>query len=108
MALTSFAPAFVPIGLGFWIAHYGFHFLIGFLTIIPAFQNFLLDHGITLLGEPNWTSAGIEDMEVVGLIQTIALLGGFVGSMLVAQHIAMRLYRREAWRVCCRGRCCSC
>ncbi len=96
VALTSFAPAFVPIGLGFWTAHYGFHFLTGVLTIIPAFQSFLIDHGITLLGDPNWTLSGVEDMQVIGLIQTIALLGGFVASMMVAQRIAMRLYRRDS------------
>ncbi len=95
-AATSFAPAFVPIGLGFWTAHYGFHFLIGALTIIPAFQNFLVEHGITLLGDPNWTLGGVENMAVIGLIQTIALLGGFVGSMVVAQRIAMRLYKRDS------------
>ena len=96
VTLSSFAPAFVPIGLGFWIAHYGFHFLIGFLTIIPAFQNFLLDHGITLLGDPNWALGGIDDMQLIGLIQTIALLGGFVASLVIAQRIAMRLYRRQS------------
>ncbi|MEO8392491.1 MAG: FesM [Chloroflexota bacterium] len=95
VTLSSFAPAFVPIGLGFWIAHYGFHFLIGFLTIIPAFQSFLLAHGITLLGDPNWTLVGLEDQGIIGLIQTIALLGGFIGSLMVAQRISMRLYRRQ-------------
>ena len=96
VTLSSFAPAFVPIGLGFWIAHYGFHFLVGFLTIIPALQNFLLEHGIALLGSPNWNLVGLEDMSLIGLIQTIALLGGFVGSLMVAQRISMRLYRRQA------------
>ncbi|MGQ9907999.1 MAG: 4Fe-4S binding protein [Candidatus Flexifilum sp.] len=96
VALTSFAPAFVPIGLGLWGAHYGFHFLIGFLAIIPAFQQFLLDHGIAILGQPDWSLAGISDLTVVGLIQTIALLAGFAGSLWVAQRIALRLYRRQA------------
>ena len=93
--LSSFAPAFVPIGLGFWAAHYGYHFLIGVLGIIPAFQNFLLDHGITLLGQPNWTLSGITDLSLIGLLQTLALLGGFTGSLFVAQRIAFRLYRRD-------------
>jgi polyferredoxin len=96
VALASFAPAFVPIGLGFWAAHYGFHFLIGLFSIIPAFQNFLIDHGITLLGEPNWTLAGITDLGVIGLLQMLALLGGFAGSLIVAQRISFRLYRRNA------------
>ncbi|MFN8447066.1 MAG: hypothetical protein U0521_00330 [Anaerolineae bacterium] len=33
---------------------------------------------------------------MIGLIQTIALLGGFVASLFVAQRIALRLYKRES------------
>jgi polyferredoxin len=95
VALASFAPAFVPIGFGFWAAHYGFHFLIGFLTIIPVFQNFLLDHSITLLGQPNWALGGISDLGVIGLIQTVFVLGGFLWSMMIAQRTALRMYRRQ-------------
>jgi polyferredoxin len=94
-ALASFAPAFVPIGFGFWGAHYGFHFLIGFLTIIPVMQNFLLDHNIHLLGAPNWALGGISDLGTIGLIQTIFVLVGFLWSMIVAQRTALRLYRRQ-------------
>ncbi|MCC6805352.1 MAG: FesM [Anaerolineae bacterium] len=95
-ALTPFAPAFIPLGIGFWTAHYGFHFLIGVLTIVPAFQEFLLRHGISLPGEPNWTLGGIEDVQLIGLFQMIALLGGFVASLFVAQRIAQRLYKRDS------------
>jgi len=95
-ALTSFAPAFVPISFGLWTAHYGFHFLIGVFAIIPAFQQFLLDHGIGLLGQPNWALTGITDVMIVGALQAIALLAGFGGSLLVAQSIAFRLYKRDA------------
>lgn len=95
-ALTSFAPSFVPIGLGFWAAHYGFHFLIGVFSIVPAFQLFLLDHGISALGQPNWTLVGITDLGVIGVVQMLALVGGFTGSLWVAYRISARLYRREA------------
>lgn len=94
--VAAFAPAFVPIGLGVWIAHYGFHFFIGALTIIPAVQNFLIDHGITLLGaQPNWALAEITDFGFVGLIQVVALVGGFGWTLLLAQGAALRLYRRN-------------
>ncbi|HVU13606.1 MAG TPA: hypothetical protein VHD90_20140 [Phototrophicaceae bacterium] len=96
VTLSSFAPAFVPIGLGFWVAHYGYHFLTGVLTIVPAAQRFLLQHGIGALGDPNWTLAGVLDVNTIGLIQSIALLGGFLGSLYVAQQIAIRLYRRDS------------
>jgi len=97
-ALTAFAPAFVPLGLGVWTAHYGYHFLIGFLTIIPAFQNFLADHRIPLLGTPNWSLSGIQNDTLVGFFQTVALLVGFGAALWVAQKIADRLYRRAAFR----------
>ncbi len=95
VALASFAPAFVPIGLGFWAAHYFFHFLTGLLTIVPVTQNFLLDHRITVLGQPNWALGGLPP-DVVGLTQIGALLIGYVASMLLAQRTAQRLYKRDA------------
>lgn len=94
--VATFAPAFVPLGLGIWIAHYGFHFLIGALTIIPVFQNFLLDHHITLLGQPDWTLSGIENLQLVGLVQLVALGGGFMWSLAIAQKSSLRNYRRDA------------
>ncbi|MDX2138629.1 MAG: FesM [Chloroflexota bacterium] len=95
VTLASFAPAFVPIGFGFWAAHYGFHFLIGMFTIIPVFQNFLIDHRITVLGQPDWSLGGVTDLGAIGLFQTVCVLGGFIASMVVAQRTALRLYRRD-------------
>lgn len=86
VALSRFAPAFMPIGPGFWAAHYGFHVLIGVFSIVPAFQSFLLDHGIPLLDAPDWSLSGITDLSVVGIFRTLALLGGFFGSLFVAQR----------------------
>jgi polyferredoxin len=94
--VAAFAPAFVPVGFGIWIAHYGFHFLTGALAIIPVFQNFLLDHRIRILGEPDWSLAGIDNFTVIGAVQVMALLGGFLWSLIIAQRTALRLYRRRA------------
>ena len=95
--VAAFAPAFVPLSFGIWIGHYGFHFLIGAFSIVPVFQNFLIDHNITLLGsEPNWMLSGIQDVGAIGIMQVIALLGGFLLSMVIAQGRAQRLYRRDA------------
>lgn len=95
--VATFAPAFVPLGLGIWIAHYGFHFLMGALTIVPVFQSFLIDHRITILGgRPDWTLGSVSDMNLVGLIQVIALVGGFLWSLVVVQRRAFRQYRRDA------------
>jgi hypothetical protein len=94
---AAFTPALVPIGLGIWAAHYGFHFLVGAFTIVPVVQTFLIDHGITLLGMPDWTLGGLQNLEVVALIQIAMLMGGFGVSLLVAERTATRLYRRDSF-----------
>ncbi|MBI5667469.1 MAG: hypothetical protein HZC41_05630 [Chloroflexi bacterium] len=88
--VAAFAPAFVPLGLGIWMAHYGFHFLIAPGTIIPVIQEFL--------GQPGeWARfSGTLDLTLIGLLQLLALLAGFVGSLAVANRAALRLYRQAA------------
>lgn len=87
--VAAFAPAFVPLGFGVWIAHYGFHFLLAPLTIIPVIQEFLGQAG-------DWARFGTAtDAGLIGLIQVIALVGGFAWSMSIAQQISLRLYRRQ-------------
>lgn len=88
--VAAFAPAFVPVGLGVWIAHYTFHLLIGLWTIIPVFQEF-----IGLQGE--WTRfGGVTDMEIISVVQLVGIVGGLLWSLMIAQRTAFRLYRREA------------
>ncbi len=87
--VAAFAPAFVPIGFGIWASHYLFHFLSGPLTIIPVVQEFLGGTG-------DWERfSGAVSPDLLGLIQMLALAGGFLGSLIVAQRVALRLYRRD-------------
>lgn len=87
--VAAFAPSFVPIGFGIWFAHYGFHFLIAPLSIIPVIQEFV---GQTA----EWARFSVSaDIGLIGLIQVVVLVGGFLWSMLVAQRTALRLYRRR-------------
>lgn len=81
---SRFSPAFVPLGLGVWLAHYGFHLAIAGLTIIPTFHDFLLRHGLILFGErPHWELGFLLPMPVVFPLQVAAVLAGFFGSLLV-------------------------
>lgn len=94
---AGFAPAFVPLGLGIWIAHYGFHFLIGAGAIVPVLQTFLIDHRLYWLGtSPDWTWATAPSSALIGLIQVAALLGGFLWSMIIAERAAARLAKRRS------------
>ena len=87
--VAAFAPAFVPLGLGIWIAHYSFHFLIGATSIIPVLQEFLG-------WSPNWALAASPfDLSFVSLVQVVALVGSFLLSMMIAQRAALRLFRRR-------------
>ncbi len=94
--IGNFAPAFIPIGFGIWLAHYAFHLLSGLFTIVPTVQFFLIDHNITFLGDtPNWSLGGV-DFAVIGVVQLVALMGGFIWSLALVQHISLREFRRDA------------
>jgi ferredoxin len=91
LALTPLAVrysyALVPLGLGMWLAHYGFHFFTGFLTIVPVTQAALAELGVHLLGAPHWTWTGLP-VPVVRAIEFGFLLLGFAGSLLVAHQLS--------------------
>lgn len=87
--VAAFAPAFVPVGFGVWFAHYSFHFLIAPGTIIPIVQEFLGQTG-------DWARfAAPIDTTFISLLQVVALAGGFLWSMVLAQRAALRLYGRR-------------
>ncbi|MCY4525199.1 MAG: hypothetical protein OXB89_01200, partial [Anaerolineaceae bacterium] len=88
--VSAFAPAFVPVGLGVWIAHYTFHLLLAPFSFIPVLQEFLGRNG-------DWARFGASlDQTLIGLVQLVAIAGGLVWSLLIAQRAATRMYRRDA------------
>jgi ferredoxin len=54
-AFERWGMVWVTLGIGFWVAHYLFHFLTGALAIVPVFENFFALRGVPL--EPNWRFA---------------------------------------------------
>lgn len=88
---SRYAAAFVPVGFGIWLAHYGFHLAVGGLTIIPAMQSFLLRHGLTLMGgAPNWELSYLLPAIWIFPLQVVAVLGSFFVSLLVLARAALR------------------
>lgn len=88
--VAAFAPAFAPVGFGIWFAHYSFHFLVGPGLIVPVIQEFLGAAG-------DWARWSFSlDANLIGSIQLLVLLGGFLWSLWLAQKTALRLYRRKA------------
>ena len=91
VAFSRFAPAFVPLAVAIWLAHYGFHFATGALVLVPVLQNFLLAHGLTALGAaPNWSLAAILPGDWLLPLQTAAVLAGFAAALFVGNRIARR------------------
>ncbi len=87
----AYAPAFVPLGFGVWLSHYLFHFLIGVWTIIPVAQEFFG------MANPAYALGGVPpNSPALGIIETIALVGGFAASLYVAQRASLRLFKRQS------------
>jgi hypothetical protein len=79
--------AFAPLGLGMWLAHYGFHLFTGILTVVPVAQAALANFGVHILGGPFWTWTGLPS-RFVQPIELGFLLLGFMGSLVVTHHFA--------------------
>ncbi len=95
---VRYAYAFVPLGAGVWLAHYGFHFLTGVGTIVPVVQSAAIDAaGRALLGEPDWRWLGIRPGAVFPLQFGAVLLGAF-GSFLLVHRISDRDHHDRAGR----------
>lgn len=84
---VRYSYALVPLGFGMWLAHYGFHFLTGLLTVIPVTQSAVADLGWNFLGDPRWMWTGIP-MRFVQPIELCFIGLGFVGSLLVTRRLA--------------------
>jgi polyferredoxin len=84
---TRYAYSLVPLGAGVWLAHYGFHFLTGALTIVPVVQSALADAGWPIAGEPLWTLTGVPKSFVPPLQMGFLLLG-LAGSLMIVHRLA--------------------
>jgi len=97
VAFGRFVPAFAPLAVAIWLAHYGFHFATGALTIIPVLQSFLLAHGLAWLGAtPNWALGAVVPGGWLLPLQTVVVLLGFGAALFVGQRIGRRDFDHPA------------
>ena len=94
---TRFTFALVPIGFAMWLAHYSFHFLTGFQSIVPVTQRFAADLGIAALGEPSWQlaccqpiAAWVTHFEILSFDLGL-LLSLYAGFRIAEQRSARRM-----------------
>lgn len=96
--VNRFARLLVPLGFGVWLAHYGFHFFTGVLTVVPVAQHAARSAGWPILGEPQWQLGGLPEAAVFPI--EIGFLGlGLLGSLLVGWRISAGFAPRAAGRV---------
>jgi ferredoxin len=88
--VLPYAYALIPIGLGIWVAHYGFHLLTGLLTVVPVVQSAIVDlFGRALLGGPFWGWVGLQPGAVFP-IQLGCVVLGAAGSLGMVHAISQR------------------
>lgn len=86
--INRFTRSLVPLGFGVWLAHYGFHFFTGALTVVPVTQHAARSLvGWSVLGAPQWQLGGLPESVVYPI--ELGFLGlGLLGSLLVAWRLA--------------------
>jgi hypothetical protein len=86
---TRFSYALIPLGFGMWLAHYSFHFLISYDTIVPTTQRLAWDLGWTALGEPAWVASCCRSVgEWLPRLEIVFLDLGLLLSLFAAYRIA--------------------
>ena len=94
----AYSMALVPLGVGTWIAHYGFHLLTGIFTVVPVTQSAAIDlTGWAVLGEPAWRLSGMPPGAVYPLQLGFVLLGA-CGSIGLVQAASLRDHPGRAGR----------
>ncbi len=53
---SRYSFSLVPLGFAMWLAHYSFHLLTSYDTVIPVTQRFVADLGWARLAEPSWVA----------------------------------------------------
>ena len=96
---ARYSYALVPLGLGMWLAHYGFHFFTGILTIVPDLGILYAVDALTLASEnANFDLAAVAlpaGMRPDGLPFGVSLIGqAFTETALLP--IADTLHRKLA------------
>jgi hypothetical protein len=92
-ALLRWGYVLLPLGFGFWAAHYLFHFLTGALSIAPVFEHFFAYRGLGI--DPNWRLSRLVPTAWLfplgaGLVSVYGLLAAWV-----AVRIALRDFGRR-------------
>jgi len=89
--ISTFAPAFVPVGFSMWLIHFSYHLLSGGQAALPVVQRAAMDVGINVLGAPNWSLAvAMPSFDWLPSLDLLLLDLGLLFSLYLGWRIASR------------------
>jgi cytochrome c oxidase assembly factor CtaG/ferredoxin len=90
-SVSTFALAFVPLGLSMWLAHFSYHLLTGAQTAVPVIQRAATDVGLNALGKPDWSlSSTMLGFDWLPSLQLLVLDLGLLFTLYVGWRLARR------------------
>jgi hypothetical protein len=90
--IGRFSLALVPLASAMWAAHYLFHFLLGWDSILPVFQRVLSDLGWAVTSQSSSSGSGpMISMDHLRILQTLLLDVGLLATLYLGWRIA-RVY----------------
>ncbi|HUL51347.1 MAG TPA: hypothetical protein VLU94_02055 [Candidatus Nitrosotalea sp.] len=93
--IGRFSLALVPLASAMWAAHYLFHFLLGWDSVLPVFQRILGDLSWAV-GQSRWPVAGpLISMDHLRILQTVLLDIGLLATL----YLGWRIARLHAFRL---------
>jgi len=89
--VSTFAPAFVPLGFSMWLIHFSYHLLSGGQTALPVIQRAATDVGITIFGAPDWSfSSTMPSLDWLPSLELLVLDLGLLLTLYLGWRIASR------------------
>jgi hypothetical protein len=87
--IGRFSLALVPLGSAMWAAHYLFHFLVGWDSVLPVFHRVLGELGLAVASQSSSPAAGLlVSMDNLRILQTVLLDIGLVATLYLGWRIA--------------------
>ena len=89
--VSTFAPAFVPLGFSMWLIHFSYHLLSSGQTALPVIQRSAMDMGITVFGAPDWSlSSAMPSFDWLPSVELLLLDLGLLFTLYIGWRIASR------------------
>jgi hypothetical protein len=81
-----------------WLAHYSFHFVTSYDTIVPTAVRFLRDLGLDSIGKPVWVAACCRPVaDALLRVEILFLDFGLLLSLFTGYRMALTLTRSSRW-----------